>query len=376
MIFVGTRPEVIKLAPVILALQAQPGTSPIVVCTGQHRELVDDALAGFDFKLDEHLNVMRPDQTLAGLTGRLLQAIDEVLVRINPDMAIVQGDTTTTFSAALACVYRKVPVGHVEAGLRSGNPLSPFPEEASRKMVSQIASLHFAPTEESKAHLEREGVSPSAISVTGNTVVDALQWEVARQENPTVAQKLKQDLDNHLGEEWNHTPYVLVTTHRRENFGPGLENICTAVAELANQFKEFAFILPVHLNPRVASIVRERLGAVENVHLISAQPYPAFVYLLGHCKLVLTDSGGIQEEAPSLGKPVLVMRENTERPEGISAGTVTLVGTTTARIVDETAKLLTNPSEYEAMAKAVNPYGDGKAAIRIAKAVAKHVNVI
>jgi UDP-N-acetylglucosamine 2-epimerase (non-hydrolysing) len=372
-VFIGTRPEAIKLAPVVRALRSQADLEPIVISTGQHREMLDPVARLFELEVHHELSVMQPNQQLAELTARLLVASDELLRKLEPALALVQGDTTTVLASALACFYQGVPVGHVEAGLRTGNLASPFPEEMNRTLASRLAALHFAPTEAARRNLLAEGVSSERISVTGNTVIDALHMEVARQHAPSVLAEVRASLCGALGERALERPFVLVTGHRRENFGGGFDQICEALAALAGRFSDHDFIYPVHLNPNVQGPVRSRLGGVDNIRLIAPQPYSSFVALLHACRLVLTDSGGVQEEAPSLGKPVLVMRDTTERPEGVEAGTVRLVGARADRIVREVSRLLTDTWAYAAMALAANPYGDGHAAPRIVERVRQHL---
>lgn len=365
-VFIGTRPEAIKMAPVIKALERADGIRSVVVSTGQHREMLQQVIDLFGLPVDRRLDVMQPDQTLAGLSSRLLVAIDTVLDEVGPDMALVQGDTTTVLMASLACFYRRIPIGHVEAGLRTGNIWSPFPEEVNRRLAAPLMALHFAPTTGAAEHLYREGVDRRAIHVTGNTVIDALLMEVARQRDPTVRTTVRTRLDAALGERWDERPYVLITGHRRENFGGGFGQICDALASLADRFQDHSFIYPVHLNPNVLKPVHERLGSRGNVRLIAPQPYAEFVALMAGSRLILTDSGGVQEEAPSLGKPVLVMRDTTERPEAVEAGTVELVGADAGRIVAGVTRLLTDAAIYRRMSEAINPYGDGQASQRIA----------
>jgi len=364
-VFMGTRPEAIKLAPVIRALAAAPDFEPIVISTGQHREMLDQVARLFELPIHHDLAVMRPNQTLAELTARLLGACDALLGELSPELALVQGDTTTVLAASLACFYRRIPVGHVEAGLRTGQRYSPFPEEINRGLATRLASLHFAPTELAREHLLREGIADQDIAVTGNTVIDALETEVARQRNAGVRAQIQNNLEQALGKAVLARPMVLITGHRRENFGHGFEQICAALAELAQRFGDHEFVYPVHLNPNVQGPVQARLGQITNVRLIGPQPYSEFVALMQTCRVVLTDSGGIQEEAPSLGKPVLVMRDTTERPEGVSAGTVKLVGAEAQQIVAGVSLLLTDAGAYAAMAQAANPYGDGRASQRI-----------
>ena len=368
-IFMGTRPEGIKMAPVVKAIDAAEGLEPIVVSTGQHREMLQQVVNLFEIQVDHDLEVMQPNQTLPSLTARLITRIDEMLEKIQPDMALVQGDTTTVFTAALCCFYRGIPVGHVEAGLRTGNMRSPFPEEANRKLACPLVSLHFPPTENSKVNLVKELVDESSITVTGNTVIDALHLEIERQKSADNQAPLKSKLIDAIGEDFTNKPYVLVTGHRRENFGGGFDEICGALSTLAKAHPEYLFIYPVHLNPKVQQPVYESLGQFDNIKLIPPQPYSEFVMLMNHSRIVLTDSGGVQEEAPSLGKPVLVMRDTTERPEGVDAGTVKLVGANADKIISSVNGLIQDQAAYNAMAQAKNPYGDGKAAIRIAQSV-------
>ena len=365
----GTRPEGIKMAPVVKAIEATEGLEPIVVSTGQHKEMLQQVVDLFEINVNHDLEVMQPNQTLPSLTARLITRIDALLEETRPDMALVQGDTTTVFTAALCCFYRGIPVGHVEAGLRTGNMRSPFPEEANRKLACPLVSLHFPPTENSKNNLTREHVDESIVHVTGNTVIDALHLEIARQESDENQAPLKAKLVEAIGEDFTQKPYVLVTGHRRENFGGGFDEICTALSTLAKAHPEYLFIYPVHLNPKVQKPVYDTLGKFENIKLIPPQPYSEFVMLINNSRIVLTDSGGVQEEAPSLGKPVLVMRDTTERPEGVDAGTVKLVGAVGENIISSVNELINDTTRYDAMAQAKNPYGDGKAAMRIAEAV-------
>jgi UDP-N-acetylglucosamine 2-epimerase (non-hydrolysing) len=364
-VFMGTRPEAIKLAPVIAALAQHPRFRPLVIATGQHRELFDQVVRLFGITVDEDLAVMEPNQSLAALTGRLITKIDDVLARHAPAFALVQGDTTTVLTAALGCYYRKIPVGHVEAGLRTGNIPSPFPEEINRRLTAPLAALHFAPTASARANLLREGIDDATIAVTGNTVVDALFLEIGEQQKTAVAEAIDQELRALVAPDWNGVPNVLVTGHRRENFGGGFAEICTALERLATRFADHRFIYPVHLNPNVRGPVFERLGRIGNVRLIQPVGYRPFVALMRHARLVLTDSGGVQEEAPSLGKPVVLMRDTTERPEGVDAGTVKVVGASAEGIVAEVTRLLTDDGAYRAMSEAKNPDGDGHASARI-----------
>ncbi len=361
----GTRPEAIKLAPVIGQLRRSSTLQPVVCVTAQHRQMLDQVLSTFGITPDHDLNVMAPGQDLFDITERSLSGLKTVLDRERPDLVLVQGDTTTAFVAALAAFYRRIPVGHVEAGLRTYDTHRPFPEEANRRFVSVVANYHFAPTEWSRSNLLAERVSEDRIWVTGNTVIDALLLVAEEQKKPEADRRWK----DHFRKTWQidlaaDRKLVLVTGHRRENFGQGFENICQALRALAER-PDVRIVYPVHLNPNVQEPVRRLLGAKQNITLIEPLEYEPFVFLMRHARLILTDSGGIQEEAPSFGKPVLVMRDTTERPEGIEAGTVKLVGTDTARIVGEVARLLDDRSAYDAMSHAANPYGDGKASARI-----------
>ncbi|MHC4993439.1 MAG: non-hydrolyzing UDP-N-acetylglucosamine 2-epimerase [Planctomycetota bacterium] len=362
----GTRPEAIKLCPLVLAMRRRADLGVEVCVTGQHRQMLDQVLDVFGVTPDADLDLMRPDQSLAGLTARAVEAVDRYLADSRPDAVIVQGDTTTVFSAALAAFYRDIPVGHVEAGLRTGDPRRPFPEEMNRVMTGRLARWHFAPTVSAGQNLLSEGVDPDSVFITGNTVIDALEQVLprVRQNPPAIA-----GLDPALVTEDRDRPLVLITGHRRENHGAGVDAICDAIAQLAARFTETAFVYPVHLNPKVCGPVRERLGDLPNVQLIEPLGYEAFVALMDRSTLVLTDSGGVQEEAPSLGKPVLVMRQTTERPEAVRAGAVRLVGADTERIVGGVTELLTDTAAYRRMARAVNPYGDGRACRRIIAAL-------
>lgn len=374
-LILGTRPEAIKLCPLVLALGDEPSLAPHVCVTGQHRQMLDQVLDVFGVVPDADLDLMRPNQTLAGLTARAVAAIDDYLEAAKPELVVVQGDTTTVFCAALCAFYRGIPVGHVEAGLRTYNKWSPFPEEINRVLTTRVGDLHFAPTETARQNLLREGVDQGQIVVTGNTVIDALliAIEQVRARPPHVA-GLPEFLQPGTAE--GNPPLVLITGHRRENFGDGFENICRAIATLARRFPDTHFVYPVHLNPNVREPVGRLLGAVArdggistgNVHLIDPLGYLPFVAMMDRATVVLTDSGGVQEEAPSLGKPVLVMRDTTERPEAVEMGTVKLVGTNEEAIVEGVSTLLTDKDAYAAMANAVNPYGDGKACGRIVAA--------
>jgi UDP-N-acetylglucosamine 2-epimerase (non-hydrolysing) len=354
----GTRPEAIKLAPVIKELERRNDVFVSKVCvTAQHREMLDPFLQLFGINPDWDLNIMQPNQSLFDVTAKALVKLKEVLEKEKPDLVLVQGDTTTTFTAALAAYYLKIKVGHVEAGLRTLDKYNPFPEELNRRLVGHIADLHFAPTKRAKENLLSEGIPESSIFVTGNTVVDALFMILARTTSEDYLPKALSQPDRKL---------ILVTAHRRESFGEGIANICLALKEIVKRVPDVEIVYPVHLNPNVREPVYRMLGGVERVHLIEPLDYIPFVHLMKASYLILTDSGGIQEEAPSLGKPVLVLRNITERPEAVEAGAAKLVGTDPQRIVVETLRLLQDPSEYSKMANVPNPFGDGKAALRIA----------
>ena len=364
----GTRPEAVKMAPVIKALEAVPEIESHVCVTAQHREMLDQVLALFKILPDHDLNLMRPNQTLAGLTAEILEHIDPVLVEEHPDWVLVQGDTTTVMTAALAAFYREIKVGHVEAGLRTGDKRQPCPEEINRRIAGTLADLHFAPTQLSRQNLLREGVADWRIAVTGNTDIDALQQISKLEEPPIVKEWLKE-----WGISDGKARLVLVTAHRREAFGLPIKNICAGLKELAEHYDgAVQFVYPVHLNPNIQEPVHHLLGEVPNIHLVDPLEYLPLVHLMKAATLVLTDSGGIQEEATGLGKPTLVLREKTERPEGVEAGVLKLVGTNTEAIVSETEKLLEDGQAYAVMAHAANPFGDGHAAARIVKALLEY----
>jgi UDP-N-acetylglucosamine 2-epimerase (non-hydrolysing) len=372
----GTRPEAVKMAPVIQALVRTPQLVPLVCVTAQHREMLDQVLGLFDIQPDFDLNLMQPDQDLASLTAAILAHLDPVLAEVKPDWILVQGDTTTVLASSLAAYYRHIRVGHVEAGLRTQDKWQPFPEEIDRRVASVVADLHFAPTEWARQNLLRENIPQDHIIVTGNPVIDALQAVVRM---PATSQVL--DIFKHIGipyQDQTSTPnpvedsprLIMVTAHRRENFGQPLEHICAALKNLVDIYQDgIRIVYPVHLNPNVQEPVHRLLDGVANITLLEPLDYLPLVHLMKHASLVLTDSGGLQEEAPALGKPVLVMRRVTERPEGIQAGTVRLVGTDPQMIVRQTRRLLDDPHAYAAMAQAINPYGDGKAATRIVNAI-------
>ncbi len=361
----GTRPEAIKMFPVVHALRAQPGIEARVCVTAQHREMLDQVLDIAQIVPDVDLDVMQPNQSLDALLARLVTGLGDAFDREKPDRILVHGDTLTTMAGTIAAYFRKIPVGHVEAGLRSGDIYQPWPEEVNRRVTGVVADLHFAPTEAAAAALKAENVDPARIHVTGNTVIDAL---LATQAQLTARPEIASGLDD-LAARFAGRRIVAVTSHRRENFGEGMRNIARAIAHIAAR-RDVAVIFPVHPNPNVRSVMDAELAGFSNVAMIDPLDYPHFVRLLDLCELVLTDSGGVQEEAPSLGKPVLVMRETTERPEGIEAGTARLVGTDPQRIVSEILSLLNDKAAYSAMSRAHNPFGDGKAAQRIAKVIA------
>lgn len=359
----GTRPEAIKMAPLALKLQQNTQEFETKVCvTGQHRQMLDQVLELFDLKPDFDLNLMKPGQTLSDVTSGVLKGLEQVFEQWIPDIILVHGDTATTFAASLAGYYHKIKIGHVEAGLRTGDLYSPWPEEANRKLTGVLANYHFAPTDSSYQNLIKENVKPETIIITGNTVIDALlQVKDKVEKNQILIDKFEQKF-NFLDKS---KKLVLVTGHRRENFGQGFLNICAALANLAKRYSDIQIVYPVHLNPNVQKPVNELLSGIDNIFLIDPQDYLPFVYLMNRSYLILTDSGGIQEEAPSLGKPVLVMRDTTERPEAVEAGTVRLVGTDVNTIETAVSELLEDTSLYNAMADAYNPYGDGTACQQI-----------
>lgn len=362
----GTRPEAIKMAPLVKAFQEQNKLFKTKICvTGQHREMLDQVLDLFEINADFDLDIMRPNQDLYDITGNILQGMKGVFSIYRPDIVFVHGDTTTTFAVSLAAFYEKIEVAHIEAGLRTNNIYSPWPEEANRKLTSQLTTYHFTPTKQTQDNLLSENIAPDKIIVTGNTVIDALLlMQNKLQINVTFREQVKKSILE-KGFDPEASEFVLVTGHRRENFGQGIVNICSALKKIALDRPNINIVYPVHLNPNVFKPVNDLLGDVKNVYLIEPLQYEAFIYLMSLSKLIITDSGGVQEEAPSLGKPVLVMRDTTERPEAVSAGTVKLVGTNIQGIVSATNVLLDNPLVYESMAKAHNPYGDGKACERI-----------
>ena len=358
----GTRPEAIKMCPLVLEMGKYPDyIEPIVAVTAQHREMLDQVLELFNIKPDYDLNIMASGQTLYDITTKALNGLKEVIEEAKPDMVLVHGDTTTTFAGALAAFYAQVPVGHVEAGLRTGNKYSPYPEEMNRKLTGSIADMHFAPTSTSKANLLKENVNPETILVTGNTVIDALETTVKADYEFADAEF------NKIFARGNRL--ILMTTHRRENLGEPMRNVYKALRKVLETHPDVEAIFPVHKNPKVREIVQEELGGLDRVHLIEPMDYEPFANLMGKVDIVLTDSGGIQEEAPALGKPVLVLRDTTERPEAVDAGTVKLIGTEYEDVLRETNLLLDDAEHYKKMAEATNPYGDGKACERIIRAI-------
>lgn len=358
----GTRPEAIKMAPLVLALQQDSRFSSKVCVTGQHREMLDQVLELFSIEPDFDLEIMKAGQDLTDITSTILQGMRQILSDLQPDLVLVHGDTATTFAASLAAYYQQIPVAHVEAGLRTGNIYSPWPEEGNRKLTGAIAEIHLAPTENSKQNLLKESIAEASISVTGNTVIDALLDVVEKLETDEL---LKERFAKQFDFLSADKRLILVTGHRRESFGGGFERICESLVEVAKQHPDVQIVYPMHLNPNVREPVNRLLKDVGNIHLIEPLDYLPFVYLMNRSYVILTDSGGIQEEAPSLGKPVLVMRDTTERPEAVQAGTVKLVGTDKEKIVSALNELLTVQSAYDSMAFAHNPYGDGKASERI-----------
>ena len=378
MLVFGTRPEAIKMAPLVKEFQKQPKRVETVVCvTGQHREMLDQELKIFDIKPDYDLNIMKQGQDLYDVTARVLTGMRDVLKEVKPDVVLVHGDTTTSTAAALAAFYQQIPVGHVEAGLRTHNIYSPWPEEMNRLLTGRLATYHFSPTPLSRNNLIKESVDDRNIIITGNTVIDALYWVVDKIKNNKELDNELEDILSKAGYDVNRLnngkKLVLITGHRRENFGDGFINMCTAIKDLTVKYPDLDFVYPMHLNPNVRKPIHEvfgeNLSGLKNMFFIEPLEYLSFVYLMEKSSIVLTDSGGIQEEAPGLGKPVLVMRDTTERPEALDAGTVKLVGTDYNKIVNEVSSLIDDKAAYEKMSKAVNPYGDGLACGRIVNAL-------
>jgi len=357
----GTRPEAIKMAPVVKALKNAEGIQCIVCVTAQHREMLDQVLELFDIKPDYDLNIMKPNQTLSMITANVITGMEEVLIKEKPDLVLVHGDTSTTFATALACYYQQIPVGHVEAGLRTYDKYSPFPEEMNRVLTGHIADYHFAPTNRNRENLIREGVDEKKIYITGNTVIDALL--------ETANKKYEFEDETLRSIDFEKKRVIAVTCHRRENLGEYMAEIFSAIADIAREYEDVEVVYPVHMNPKVREEANQYLGGIKNIHLIEPLTYQPFVKLQAKSFFIITDSGGIQEEAPSLGKPVLVVRKETERPEAVEAGTVKMAGVERARVYALAKELLDNPKEYEKMAKAVNPYGDGLASGRISKII-------
>lgn len=357
----GTRPEAIKMAPVVKALEAAPDMEAIVTVTAQHREMLDQVLHLFSITPDYDLNIMSAGQTLYDVTTKALLGLKDVLEEVKPDVVLVHGDTTTTFAGALAAFYQEIPVGHVEAGLRTGNIYSPFPEEMNRKLTGSLTTYHFSPTSSAEKNLLKENISSEHLYVTGNTVIDALRTTVKE------GYHFEEDMLNSL--DYEHKRIVLVTTHRRENLGEPMRHVYRAIRRLVHEFDDIEVVFPVHRNPKVRSIVTEELGDTERVHLIDPLEYEPFANLMARSYLLMTDSGGIQEEAPALGKPVLVLRNTTERPEAVTAGTVKLVGTDEEAVFTTARRLLSDKDAYASMANSVNPYGDGEASRRIIEAL-------
>lgn len=369
LVVLGTRPEAIKMAPLILGLQNNHEFETSICVTGQHREMLDQVLDLFKIEPDYDLNLMQSDQSLINIFSIIMAELQKIFLLRKPDMILVHGDTATTFAASLTAYFLKIPIGHVEAGLRTGNLYSPWPEEGNRKLTGVLADMHFAPTIAAKNNLITEGIKSKQIHVTGNTVIDALLYTL--EDNKTKNVEIAKSLQASSGLN-SKERYILITAHRRENLGEGLENICSAIVQLANKFKDHKFAFPVHLNPNVQTTVYQRLDGLQNVFLFKPVDYRTMVHLMANCELILTDSGGIQEEAPTLGKPVLVMRDTSERPEAIQAGTAKLVGTDVEGVVNTVTEILSNKASYSRMATAQNPYGDGNSVEKIISAMRKY----
>lgn len=367
----GTRPEAIKMAPLVKQLGAEQEIESCVCVTAQHREMLDQVLDLFEIVPDYDLDIMEPGQTLTKISNKILSSLEPVLEEFKPDLILVHGDTSTTLFSSLAAFYQRIPIGHVEAGLRTGNLLSPWPEEGNRKLTGALAKIHFAPTEQARKNLTNEGIRADDIVVTGNTVIDALLMAKEMISNDA---KRKMELDSQFKFLKSDSRIVLITGHRRENFGDGFEQMCHAISELATEYSDTQFVYPVHLNPNVREPVERLLKNLSNVHLIEPLDYLPFVYLMMRSYLILTDSGGVQEEAPSLGKPVLVMRDTTERPEAVLAKTVKLVGTDSEEIIRNVRTLMDNEIEYNRMSHAHNPYGDGMACKRIISGIVSRID--
>ena len=367
----GTRPEAIKMGPLVKILTDHSDFDSKVCVTGQHRHMLDQVLEVFQITPSYDLDIMQPNQTLANITSLILNGLTPILENFKPDIVLVHGDTTTTFAASLAAFYQKIPIGHIEAGLRTGQIYSPWPEEANRRLTSSIASMHFAPTETARQNLLKESIEDSKIHVTGNTVIDAL---LSVKNKINTNDDIKKTIKASLPFLEKNENFILVTGHRRENFGKGFERICSGLVRIANAFPDINIIYPVHLNPNIRNPAKEILGNIKNIKLIEPLDYLPFVYLMSQCRLIITDSGGIQEEAPSLGKPVIVIRETTERPEAVAANTVKLVGTCPDKLYEEVSALLTDKNYYLTMSNAHNPYGDGHSCQRILDIILKFKN--
>ena len=357
----GTRPEAIKMAPLVKALEADPEIASVVCVTAQHRQMLDQVLSVFDIEPDHDLNIMKSSQTLSEITSRVLLGVEEILKKEKPDLVLVHGDTTTTLSGALAAFYQQIPVGHVEAGLRSGNIYSPYPEEMNRMLATRIAEIHFAATDGNVDNLIREGISQNVIYRTGNTVIDALMMVIKK--DFVFDEPILNEID------YENKKVILVTAHRRENLGEPMENIFGAIRKIVEDFADVEVVFPIHMNPAVRAIADKHLSAHSRIHMIEPLEYDAFANLIGRSTLILTDSGGIQEEAPAIGKPVVVLRTETERPEAVEAGTVAIAGVSFDAIYGITSELLSDQAKYKSMSDAINPYGDGKASSRIVEAI-------
>ena len=371
----GTRPEAIKMAPLYHELKKESSMFEVFTCvTAQHREMLDQVLSHFKITPDIDLNLMKSGQDLSELTSSILLKLKDVFNEIKPDLILVHGDTTTSMSSAMAAFYAGIKVGHIEAGLRTHNMLSPFPEEFNRVVTSKIANIHFSPTETARNNLVKEGIPKDVVYVTGNTVIDALMW-TSEQLDFELERKLRvvNALSEELSFEIEKTKFILITGHRRENYGAGFVNITNAIYELAKRYKKMMFVYPVHLNPKARVSAYEKLQNIENIFLINPLDYESFIYLLKYCFLVLTDSGGIQEEAPSFGKPVLLMRDSTERPEAVDAGTVSIIGSNQRKIINAVSELINNNETYEKMSLSINPYGNGNASRQIVKLIKEYL---
>lgn len=376
MIVFGTRPEAIKMAPICHLIKKDKFfLKPIICITAQHREMLDQVMKTFNLSADIDLNIMTKKQSLTSVSSLILVKMSEVLKKIKPDLVLVHGDTTTAFITALSCFYNNIAIGHVEAGLRTNNIMNPYPEEFNRQIISKIANFHFAPTKSNIKNLLSEGIKKNQIILTGNTVIDSLHWMIKDIEKDKYKKdQIRKFLLKKISFEYDKNKFILITGHRRENFGSGFSNICKALKILAKKHSDIHFVYPLHMNPNVKIPVKKSLGNIKNIHIIKPLEYEPFICLLKNCYFVLTDSGGIQEEAPSLGKPVLVMREATERPEALKAGTVKVVGTDIKNIVDKSDELIKNKKIYNKMAEKNNPYGNGKSSIKIIEYIKRYFN--